>query len=471
MQIELNEQLSTLLLKEPSQLLFLCGAGISLESPTSLPTVNIFICSILEKCGIAQETIDKVYQQFGNTNYRFESLIDEIRKKCDGDLKLSISSNRIVYTGKDLATTAGALSGVLVKIHGSQPLPEDLDIELVITIRALAKTTRAFASLPNWKQYMLNLIAGKTVIVMGYSCSDDFDVVPLLAESHPKEIIWLNFDFQYPFPVFTAKSENAKIADLFKSLPLAYFNGRLIPFLKYWSDKVGFSLCNGPEVQPYTVDEYIGLQYPEATAKLVLCNEILLSYGLYADIFMVADSPNLRLQKAKAQFRLGQYDEVIALCTPNSEPDIPTMILMEALYYLSSALYYKRDYLNALETAKKCAFIGWRTDDLFFYLNALINYASILYVYASTLTEDKQVSLLNSAKRKYYTVLRRSVGINIEAEANALWGLGDLARYQGNISEATDLLQQALGILRKIGNVYAIDQLLKTIQEIEDKGY
>lgn len=67
--------------------------------------------------------------------------------------------------------------------------------------------------------------------------------------------------------------------------------------------------------------------------------------------------------------------------------------------------------------------------------------------------------------------MRRSVGINIEAEANALWGLGDLARYQGNISEATDLLQQVLGILRKIGNVYAIDQLLKTIQEIEDKGY
>ena len=64
-------------------------AGISLDPPTSLPTVNAFICNILEESGISNETVDKVYSQFGKTNYRFESLIDEIRKMCDVNLLLT----------------------------------------------------------------------------------------------------------------------------------------------------------------------------------------------------------------------------------------------------------------------------------------------------------------------------------------------------------------------------------------------
>ena len=56
---------------------------------------------------------------------------------------------------------------------------------------------------------------------------------------------------------------------------------------------------------------------------------------------------------------------------------------------------------------------------------------------------------------------------NIEAKANALWGLGDLERYMGNPHKALKLLREARIVLEKIGNVYAINQVEKIIGEIE----
>ena len=49
-----------------------------------------------------------------------------------------------MYTGDDLNTSENPLSGMLIKIHGSNPLVNENNAELVITIKALAKTERAF---------------------------------------------------------------------------------------------------------------------------------------------------------------------------------------------------------------------------------------------------------------------------------------------------------------------------------------
>lgn len=70
-------------------------------------------------------------------------------------------------------------------------------------------------------------------------------------------------------------------------------------------------------------------------------------------------------------------------------------------------------------------------------------------------------------QRKYHIVQERADGVNIEAKANALWGLGDLERYRGNPNEALELLQDSLVILKKIGNVYAINQLENIIKDVE----
>lgn len=133
-------------------------------------------------------------------------------------------------------------------------------------------------------------------------------------------------------------------------------------------------------------------------------------------------------------------------------------------------MYYEGDYEEAIEIAKKCVVIGWRIKDMDFYLNSMINLASIQYVYASTFSDiNKQEKMLDSVQRKYCIVQERAEGVNIEAKATALWGLGDLERYRGNVHKALRFLQDALETLKKIGNAYAIIQLEKTIQEVQNE--
>ena len=509
--INMHKELQKLIKENPNNVLFLCGAGISLDYPTSLPTVNKFIYDILKECGISDKTINVVFEQFDKTNYRFESLVDEIRKTCDANLvltKIFDSStfnkthhflslmlkngasiittnfdtcienacifenyeinNRFVYNDIDLTNIEKPMTSALIKIHGSQPLKEEGASELVVTIKALAKTEKAFKALPNWRNYLLNLISNKTVVVMGYSCSDDFDIVPLLAESNPQKVIWINFDYNIPIPVFTDNISNIKIHDLANNIPILYFNGRLIPFLHKWSKKISINLCEGTKKYQYTVKEYIDQLYKTQTDKNILCNEIFLSYGLYNEVIFSNKNTKLWVQKIKSEFRLGNYHNVIDLSRKILKSDVSIDILLETLYYLSSALYYECNYEEAIKIAKKCVAVGLEINDMDFYLNSLINLASIQYVYASTLTnEDKREELLNSAQQKYNIVQKRAEGINIEAKANALWGLGDLNRYRGHLQEALNLLQESLIILKKIGNTYAIEQLKKTIEEIE----
>ncbi len=511
----MHKELRKLIKEDPNNILFLCGAGISLDAPTSLPTVNRFICDILKESGIPDITIDKVYERFDKINYRFESLVDEIRKMCDVDLLLtklfdspsfnkihhflsvmlkngaSIVTtnfdncienacffenlnlfNRLVYTGVDLDAEEKPLSSVLVKIHGSQPIEGEIASELVVTIKALAKTEKAFKAFPNWREYLLKLISNKTVVVMGYSCSDDFDVVPLLAESDPKKIIWLNFDSSNSFPVFTDNITNTKISELSKVVPVLYFNGLLVPFLIELSKKYTLCLREGEKKHQFTVEEYVSQLYKTQVDKYILCNEIFLSYGLYSEVIINEDSPQLHLQKIKSEYRLGNYEYVINLCKEVLEKDTPVKVLLETLYYLSSALYYDSEYEEASDIAKKCVAIGWRIKDMDYYLNSMINLASIQYVYASTFSDkDKREKILDSVQKKYRIVQERAEGVNIEAQATALWGLGDLERYRGNANKALLFLQDALETLKKIGNSYAIIQLEKIIQEIQNEPH
>lgn len=510
-EVIMDQKSKKLMVENPDNILFLCGAGISLDAPASIPTVNKFICDILKESGISNETIDRIYNQFGEMNYRFESLVEQIRKSCDSDLLLTklfnsstfnkihhflasmlrvgssiITTNfdncienaylfenhkfskRFVYNGTDLSNGEKPLSNVLIKIHGSHPIEKEVTGELVVTIKALAKTERAFKAFPNWRKYLLNLISNKIVVVMGYSCSDDFDIVPLLEESKPQKVVWLNYDFNNYMPVFTHNISNIKINELSKKIPILYYNGRLEPFLLEWSRQTSFYLREGEPQKQFTTTEYILQHYKTKIEKYVLCNEIFLSYGLYDEVIVFGSNLQLRLQKIKSEFRLKNYKYVIEQCREIAKSDAPSNILQETLYYLSSALYYKCDYEEAIEIAKKCICIGQKMNDMDFYLNSLINYASMQYVYASTLScKTKKDNILKHVQTIYLFVQNRAEGINIEAKANALWGLGDLEHYMGNPYKALELLQEALVTLKKIGNTYAINQLENILRDVE----
>ena len=73
--INMHKELQKLIKENPNNVLFLCGAGISLDYPTSLPTVNKFIYDILKECGISDKTINMVFEQFDKTNYYSGSVV------------------------------------------------------------------------------------------------------------------------------------------------------------------------------------------------------------------------------------------------------------------------------------------------------------------------------------------------------------------------------------------------------------
>lgn len=91
--------------------------------------------------------------------------------------------SRVVFRGVDLTGEVPQTS-VIVKPHGSNPLDSSEEVsELVVSIRTLAPTAKGFARFPVWRAYLKSLMQGRTVIVVGYSGSDDFDITPVLLES------------------------------------------------------------------------------------------------------------------------------------------------------------------------------------------------------------------------------------------------------------------------------------------------
>jgi tetratricopeptide (TPR) repeat protein len=260
---------------------------------------------------------------------------------------------------------------------------------------------------------------------------------------------------------------NGKVVDLATRLPIFFYSGKLIPFVTFWCQHKGFSLHSGPIKALYSVKQYVQENYPSKEDKAMLNNELLLSYGLYKEVIRIKENTRTRLQLIIAQFRLGYYAEVIKECNELLEICDSNSIKNDTLYFLSSALYYEKEYIEAMDIAKQCCDLAMKCKNKVFYLNNLINYASILYVYASLQSESEQECLLEKAARNYKIVLEKSKGVNIEAEANALWGLGDMERYRGNNERAGIYLQQALVILKNIGNSYAIAQLEVILKEIE----
>ena len=89
------------------------------------------------------------------------------------------------------------------------------------------------------------------------------------------------------------------------------------------------------------------------------------------------------------------------------------------------------------------------------YLNAFINYTSIYYVY---IWYNNDYQKLQDIRKNYLYIIRYAKGINIEAQANAYWGLGDLYKVLEQ-KKAMKYFLKARKILIQIGNTYALKAL------------
>ncbi|TFG27739.1 MAG: tetratricopeptide repeat protein [Promethearchaeota archaeon] len=230
---------------------FLVGAGISMDSPTNMPSAMQIVRTLLEFCTPPEE----VENLLSLNLLRYELVVEKIQQIFDEDLKfmdyieLVTSANlihyflaRLIVRGYYVITTnfdyliERALINTLpenqrfniypiitkedflsfqepkrlietgkypvFKIHGSKrniitgELTQD---SLITTISALGREREegvTFAIEPYKKPAVYNIMNDRTLVIMGYSGSDDFDIGPMLKElPFLSRLIWIEHSF------------------------------------------------------------------------------------------------------------------------------------------------------------------------------------------------------------------------------------------------------------------------------------
>jgi tetratricopeptide (TPR) repeat protein len=224
---------------------FLVGAGISIEPPSSLKSAVQIVNMLIKLCASENE-VSKILSLEG---LRYEIVIEFIQKYFDQELKIMdffdnftqpnihhyflahsiIQGHQIITTNFDYLIEYALMNFIedktkilpiitpndfinyadlnklatqgkyaIFKIHGSKKniiSNEDTRDSLVTTISALGRERgeKTFAIEDYKKPALVNLLEGRTLIIMGYSGSDDFDISPTLKElQNISKIVWIN---------------------------------------------------------------------------------------------------------------------------------------------------------------------------------------------------------------------------------------------------------------------------------------
>lgn len=238
---------------------FLAGAGVSFDSPSNLPLARDMVYKIVEVLSIEESLKVDIKGQFDRGNLRFEQFMELISEIFDRDLQVlnhlskcdspnllhnllaEIANNdhHIFTTNFDcLIETACTQKRIPVqtvfsneqkcrtntkivwKLHGSLQDEQGLDTRksIVATITRLGQKGESFSNDPFLKEIFFDRIQHQDLIILGYSGSDDYDIVPMISQIKSRhKIFWVFHDTQIsPFKVFdfaTFKKERKIIPD------------------------------------------------------------------------------------------------------------------------------------------------------------------------------------------------------------------------------------------------------------------
>lgn len=238
------------LLPKGEQLTFLVGAGCSVDAPSCLPAGRPMMNAIINHV-----TAESEHEKLAKLQeIRFESLVEIVRDNLDPELKIidyytqcdkpnlqhfflasmierghfvmttnfdlliehamlqlgiPIEQIKVAITKKDFEKLNDpeklCADGfkTLYKIHGSTEnvlTKESTRESLIATIQAFGSNKQGlsvFQVEPFKRTLFDNISRGRSLVVMGYSGSDDFDVVPTLKVLHEmKSVIWIDHRFE-----------------------------------------------------------------------------------------------------------------------------------------------------------------------------------------------------------------------------------------------------------------------------------
>ncbi len=255
---------------------FLAGAGISIDPPSCLLSAKSIVDSLIKICCPEEEASNILRLN----DLRYELVIEGVQNYLDPELRIMnffdlfekpnilhqflaemiINGHYVVTTNFDYLIEFALLDRVeskeklmpiinrddylahpdigqiwksgkypLIKIHGSKKnlvTGQDTTGSLVTTLSALGKergSEKTFAIEPYKMPVINNITNDKTLVVLGYSGSDDFDIGPTLNELNKlKAIIWVNH-------VNDSESDTCKLFKLNDVFNSVNFNAHDLP--------------------------------------------------------------------------------------------------------------------------------------------------------------------------------------------------------------------------------------------------
>lgn len=462
-------------LRTPPETAFLFGAGASMPAPTRIPTVFTFYDRLMQIADIRTEIKNVLWEKIRTIRPqpRFEVFVHQFQEidvslqfaeifnvksfnsihsfisrainggaigittNFDECVELSGLGDGLVvaYNGEDLPTSQKC--SALYKPHGTISLNKQ---HLVVTDEALSRTNNGFELLPNWRNTLLDAIGGKTLIVIGYSGSDDFDITPILEVSNPQCIVWIRHDAnRVVFDQLSGVSDRIKQALEHKNV-IAITGD----FEDYIHRRLG--TWRSATENEIVLDDILNSIIDSAEKKVAVERLFLKHFCCYAELLDAAAHQPIRINAkdyAYALFKLSRYKDCIEYGQTIRPDDLASAEDWHLInYYVTSSLIMNGRYAEAssriqleeLNQAKIPNFrlrCEWRN----------------LYASAKYITGD-----WDAAKTQYAIALddARNHGY-LEGFATASWGIGDVFAVERDYDKSLSYYFEAAATAEALG--------------------
>lgn len=478
------------LLGKDKKLTFLVGAGCSVDSPSNQPAGRKMMDAMI-KFACPESEFEKISKL---EELRFEQLVEFIRDYFDKDLKIIDfyglcdkpnlqhfflaemikNGNYVITTNFDFLLEHALLSlGVpkkfvltvitkedfekfndpeenfkngkkpLYKIHGSTKniiTGENTKDSLIATIQAFGSNKEGlnvFQVEPFKKPLFDKISKNRSLIVMGYSGSDDFDVVPTLKVlENLKNVVWINF---IPNDGGKEKIYEIDLSSIHNSEDIGKVDQILFDIRKFSTAEHVYRLDvnttrmvkdifeNAPEVskEEFSVDPFTWLKEnidePDNENRYDIARGIYFDFGYYNDALRVALQG---LKSSKESEDIG-YETSITLNIG---------VIYETQGNFDKALEY---YQKAIDLAEENDIIDTKSKAL--------NNIGIIY---------KKESKYDEAIKYFNESLEIKERLeDFKGKAFTINGIGNVYLAQGKYDDAIDFYEQSLKLNEEYGNL------------------
>ncbi|MBD3351662.1 MAG: tetratricopeptide repeat protein [Candidatus Lokiarchaeota archaeon] len=509
---------------------FLIGAGISMEPPTQYPSAIEMVQTFLELL-----TPKEVMQDISMDDLRFEIVVEIVQRFIDEKLEfmnyfeilrnpnlihafLAIMNHNghyiittnydymiekvygMIYSNAQIRTVITKSeflkyekpdyevkkgTNLLYKLHGCKQNYsnlKDTSDSLTITMKDFGKNSKTKNPLDMdsfMKPAIVNCMNERTLIVMGYSGGDDFDITPLIIEMHNfSRIFWIEHTNSEKLEIlkYSCISANDKIVDLSLKREMRILKeignmGKIPVFLikantkEFVKNVLIKHLIQDKTAIKILKDEYIKEHIRRGNWETTFNNFLI---SMYENRY---NPPILKklwfagaLYKRIHQFEKAEIYYKKALDLAEKDSNIVFKVIF--LYELGSNYSQNWNFDEAIDKLKEALIL---IDSLTIKGKKIIN-SIIGRIFISIGEAYKQKNTLSKALEYFKKSLKiaEKTG-DLTAKASSLLYRGDIYMKTENYTDALNALKVSLGIIEELNNIEAKAACCKIIGTIFQK--